>query len=67
MNVLLSHHLQQTVLKSIGEDDPTFKGDGYTSLAIIYAVFAFCNWFVPSIIAVSGPRVCIIIGAVTYW
>uniref|UniRef100_A0A336MQ22 UNC93-like protein MFSD11 n=1 Tax=Culicoides sonorensis TaxID=179676 RepID=A0A336MQ22_CULSO len=59
-------NIEKTVLDSIAQDDPTFKGDGYTSLAIIYAVFAIFNWFVPSIITASGPRVCILIGAVTY-
>lgn len=57
---------QKTVLDSIAHDDPTYKGDGYTSLAVIYAVLAVCNWLAPSIISVTGPKVAMIIGAVTY-
>ncbi|PSN49745.1 hypothetical protein C0J52_08485, partial [Blattella germanica] len=56
----------KTILDSIHEDDPNFEGDGYTSLAVIYAVFAVCNWLAPSIISVSGPRVAMLIGAFTY-
>ncbi|XP_063234386.1 UNC93-like protein MFSD11 isoform X2 [Bacillus rossius redtenbacheri] len=56
----------KTVLDSINRDDPSFTGDGYTSLAVIYAVFAVCNWVAPSIISVSGPRVAMLIGAATY-
>ena len=59
--------LQKAILDSIKEDDPSFEGDGYTSLAVIYAVFALCNWIAPSIISASGPRIAMLIGAVTYW
>jgi len=59
-------NIEKTILKSISLDDPEFSGDGYTSLAIIYAVFALCNWFVPSVISATGPRFSIVIGAVTY-
>ena len=55
------------MLESISADDPEFKGDGYTSLAIIYAVFALCNWIAPSVIATSGPRGAMLIGAAAYW
>jgi len=58
---------QKTILDSIRQDDANFEGDGYTSLAVIYAVFAVCNWLAPSIISVTGPRITMIIGAVTYW
>ena len=57
---------QQTVLDSINADDPSFTGKGYTSLAVIYAVFAVCNWAAPSVISVIGPRAAICVGAVTY-
>lgn len=59
--------LQKTVLESIAKDDPEFTGNGYTSLAIIYAVFAICNWFVPSVITATGPRFSIIVGSFAYW
>ena len=51
---------------SISKDDPTFTGSGYTSLAIIYTVFATCNWLAPSYISVTGPRISILTGAVCY-
>jgi hypothetical protein len=63
----LNSLFQKTILDSIRQDDNSFEGDGYTSLAVIYAVFAVCNWLAPSIISVAGPRLTMIIGAVTYW
>ena len=36
------------------------------SLAIIYMVFTFANWFAPSIVAWLGPRVTMIVGAIAY-
>lgn len=50
------------MLKSIDN----FKGDGYMSLAIIYAVFATCNWLAPSYISVTGPRTAILTGSCCY-
>lgn len=55
---------QKTVLSSI--EDENFHGDAYVSLAIIYAVFATCNWLAPSYISVTGPRVAIVTGACCY-
>jgi hypothetical protein len=43
-----------------------FSGSGYTSLAIIYAVLAFSNWFTPSILSVTGPKVALIVGGLAY-
>lgn len=57
---------QQTVLSSIHQEDPTFKGDAYVSLAIIYGVFSACNWLAPSYISVTGPRVSILTGSCCY-
>lgn len=59
--------LQKVVLDSIHEDDPTFTGDGYRSLALIYAVFALCNWLAPSVLSITGPKGAMLIGSVTYW
>jgi Ion channel regulatory protein UNC-93 len=66
-NDFLSFPSQKTVLDSIHADDPTFTGDGYISLAIIYAVFAICNWIAPPVISLTGPRCAMLIGAVAYW
>ena len=63
----ISNSLQKTVLDSIREDDPEFTGDGYISLAIIYAVFAVCNWIAPPLISLTGPRGGMLIGAIGYW
>ncbi|XP_034939334.1 UNC93-like protein MFSD11 [Chelonus insularis] len=59
-------NIEKTVLVSIKNEDPSFDGDGYTSLAIIYAALAICNWLAPSFISMTGPRVAIFIGACCY-
>lgn len=59
-------NIQKTVLASISADDPSFTGDGYTSLAVIYTVFSLCNWLAPSFLSYSGPRGAMLVGAVTY-
>ncbi|XP_043217140.1 UNC93-like protein MFSD11 [Amphibalanus amphitrite] len=58
--------IEQTILDSVKEEDSSFTGDGFTSLAIVYAVFSLSNWFVPSVIAVIGPNVSMVIGGVFY-
>ena len=45
---------------------PGFSGDGFTSLAIIYAVFSIANWFAPPVVAFIGPRLTLISGGVCY-
>ena len=57
---------QQTILDSVKKEDSSFTGDGFTSLAIVYAVFSLSNWFVPSAIALIGPNVSMVIGGVFY-
>lgn len=59
-------NIEKTVLNSIKEDVSDFHGDAYISLAIIYGVFATCNWLTPSFISVTGPRVAILTGACCY-
>ncbi|XP_038211682.1 UNC93-like protein MFSD11 [Zerene cesonia] len=59
-------NIEKTILDSITQDDSTFTGDGYTSLAIIYATLAVCNWMAPSVITITGPRGAMLIGALTY-
>ncbi|XP_070502205.1 UNC93-like protein MFSD11 [Chironomus tepperi] len=59
-------NIEKTVLDSITADDPNFTGDGYISLAIIYGVFAICNWIAPPVISLTGPRCAMLIGAVAY-
>ncbi|CAH0389244.1 unnamed protein product [Bemisia tabaci] len=55
-------NIEKTILDSI----PGFTGNGFWSLAIIYGVFAITNWATPSIISLIGPRMAMVIGAVTY-
>ena len=43
-----------------------FTGDGFTSLAIIYAVFSLANWVAPPVVAFIGPRFTLIFGGVCY-
>lgn len=57
---------QKTVLKSIQKENPSFTGDGYTSLCIIYGVFAVFNWLAPAIINVIGSRKSIYLGSICY-
>ncbi|XP_046439312.1 UNC93-like protein MFSD11 [Daphnia pulex] len=59
-------NIQQTVIKSITQEDPSFIADGFTSLAIIYAVLSISNWISPSIISVIGPKWSMIVGGFFY-
>ncbi|XP_050084205.1 UNC93-like protein MFSD11 [Anopheles aquasalis] len=59
-------NIEQTIIDSIKKDEPSFTGDGYTSLAIIYAALSLSNWVTPSVLSAIGPRLAMIIGAVTY-
>lgn len=59
-------NIQKTLLDSIGKDNPDFKGDGYISMAVIYAVMSICNWTAPSTISMVGPKIAMIFGAITY-
>ncbi|XP_047485284.1 UNC93-like protein MFSD11 [Penaeus chinensis] len=59
-------NMQQVVIKSIQQDDPGFRGSGYISLAVIYAVFATFNWLAPSCLSFLGPKLTMIVGGVTY-
>lgn len=63
----LYNGMKKTILQSIAIDDPDFKGDAYTSLAIIYALLSLCNWLAPSAISIIGPRGAMFIGSLAYW
>jgi len=43
-----------------------FKGDGFISSAVIYAVFSIASWLAPSIVAWKGPRVALVLAGVLY-
>ncbi|XP_065089068.1 UNC93-like protein MFSD11 [Ochlerotatus camptorhynchus] len=59
-------NIEQTVINSIKTDEPTFKGDGYTSLAVIYAMLSISNWLTPSVLTKIGPKIAMLLGAFTY-
>ncbi|CAG0883570.1 unnamed protein product [Cyprideis torosa] len=58
--------IEQTIIHSIRQDNPRFTGDGYTSLAILYVVFALSNWLAPAVVYSIGGKYSMMIGAVTY-
>lgn len=59
--------IQQTVVNSIkSKPEYNFTGDGYVSLCITYTVFAISNWLAPSIIALTGIKYGMFLGATTY-
>jgi len=43
-----------------------FTGDGFTSLAMIYASFSLSNWFAPSVVALLGPKLTMVAGGAIY-
>lgn len=59
-------NIEQTVINSIKTDEPTFNGDGYTSLAVIYALLSISNWITPSVLSKIGPIIAMLLGAFTY-
>lgn len=59
-------NIETTILKNVQDDDPSFTGTGYNSLAIIYAVLSIFNWISPSAISIFGPKFAMLIGSVTY-
>nr|XP_029713910.1 UNC93-like protein MFSD11 [Aedes albopictus] len=59
-------NIEQTVINSIKIDEPTFQGDGYTSLAVIYALLSISNWLTPSVLSKIGPKIAMLLGALTY-
>ncbi|KAJ8683273.1 hypothetical protein QAD02_019065 [Eretmocerus hayati] len=59
-------NIEKKVLASIQEDEPSFNGDGYVSLCIIYGTFSLFNWLAPSFISVTGPRTSIVVGCSCY-
>lgn len=57
---------QKTLIVSIHEENPDFNVDGYTSLGITYAVFAFSLWLGPSMISITGPKIGMALAAIGY-
>lgn len=59
-------NIEKTLLTSTKADNPSYDGDAYVSLAVIYAVFALCNWITPSIITMTGPRLAMVLASFCY-
>jgi hypothetical protein len=47
-------------------EDPSFTGNGYVSLCIIYAVFALGSWVAPSVVAVIRAKWSMVFSAMVY-
>ena len=43
-----------------------FTGNGYTSLSILYAVFAIASWLAPSLVAIFHSKWSMVIAAAVY-
>ncbi|KAG5888104.1 hypothetical protein JTB14_021901 [Gonioctena quinquepunctata] len=59
-------NIEKAILTSIAEEDDTFHGKAYYSLAIIYVVFSLFNWTAPSVISIIGPKFSMVLGGVAY-
>jgi len=64
-------NIQTTILSSASNPNSAgyvdgFSGDGFISLALIYAVFSLSNWFAPSVVALIGPRLTLVVGGIIY-
>uniref|UniRef100_A0A8C6WP21 Major facilitator superfamily domain containing 11 n=1 Tax=Neogobius melanostomus TaxID=47308 RepID=A0A8C6WP21_9GOBI len=57
-------NIEQTVLISFNSTD--FHGTGYTSMAIIYGVFAASNLIAPSVVAVIGAQLSMFCSGLLY-
>lgn len=53
------------MVKSVNKE-LNLSWNGYTSLCIVYAVFSMANWVAPSIVSFFGPKMAMILGALTY-
>lgn len=58
--------IQNIVITSMKEQYSNYKGNGYISLAVVYAFFAVSNWFAPSIICALGPKISMVLGGIAY-
>lgn len=53
-------------MDSVANEDSNFTGDGYSSLAIVYAVLSICTIFTPSYAQAISPRLSIFTGSLCY-
>ncbi|NWJ09033.1 MFS11 protein, partial [Crypturellus undulatus] len=57
-------NIAQTVITNLNSTG--FHGSGYTSMSIIYGVFSASNLISPSVVAVVGPQLSMVISGVFY-
>ncbi|KFV93280.1 PREDICTED: UNC93-like protein MFSD11 isoform X3 [Eurypyga helias] len=57
-------NIAQTVITNLNNTD--FHGSGYTSMSIIYGVFSASNLISPSVVAIVGPQLSMVVSGVFY-
>ncbi|NXT79233.1 MFS11 protein, partial [Zapornia atra] len=57
-------NIAQTVITNLNNTD--FHGSGYTSMSIIYGVFSASNLVSPSVVAIAGPQLSMVLSGVFY-
>ncbi|XP_074967070.1 UNC93-like protein MFSD11 [Phalacrocorax aristotelis] len=57
-------NIAQTVITNLNNTD--FHGSGYTSMSIIYGVFSASNLISPSVVAVVGPQLSMVVSGIFY-
>ncbi|NXY75473.1 MFS11 protein, partial [Glareola pratincola] len=57
-------NIAQTVITNLNNTD--FHGSGYTSMAIIYGVFSASNLVSPSVVAIVGPQLSMVVSGIFY-
>ncbi|XP_038021271.1 UNC93-like protein MFSD11 [Anas acuta] len=57
-------NIAQTVITNLNSTD--FHGSGYTSMSIIYGVFSASNLFSPSVVAIVGPQLSMVVSGLFY-
>ncbi|XP_050764335.1 UNC93-like protein MFSD11 [Gymnogyps californianus] len=57
-------NVAQTVITNLNNTD--FHGSGYTSMSIIYGVFSASNLISPSVVAIVGPQLSMVVSGIFY-
>ncbi|NWX11651.1 MFS11 protein, partial [Aegotheles bennettii] len=57
-------NIAQTVITNLNNTE--FHGSGYTSMAIIYGVFSASNLISPSVVAIVGPQLSMVVSGIFY-
>uniref|UniRef100_A0A8D0KXQ0 UNC93-like protein MFSD11 n=1 Tax=Strix occidentalis caurina TaxID=311401 RepID=A0A8D0KXQ0_STROC len=57
-------NIAQTVIINLNNTD--FHGSGYTSMSIIYGVFSASNLVSPSVVAIVGPQLSMVVSGIFY-